>query len=152
MPLLDHFRPPVKARLAWEPLHSGWATRIADDLNERWLPGEYVAAEFTELHGRLEVNVATYEEMGPPSGGVAVGTVAAAQPRVWTPPPPVPTAPAVFPESVEVRVMRTADGNEVVAVIELVSPSNKDRPAERQAFAAKCAGYLAAGASVVVDA
>lgn len=38
----------------------------------------------------------------------------------------------------------------MVAAIELVSPRNKDRPAARRHFAAKCAAYLQAGVSVVV--
>lgn len=148
MPLLDHFHQPLRSRLAWESLHSSWATRIADDLNDRWLPAEFVAAEFTELHGRLEVDVSTYEKAD--SASSAGGVATAARPKVWLPPPPAVAVPAVFPESIEVRVMQTSEGNRVVGVIELVSPSNKDRPAERQAFAAKCAGYLASGASVVI--
>jgi hypothetical protein len=148
VPLLDHFHQPLRRRLAWEALHSGWATRIADDLNARWLPPEYVAAECTQLHGRLEVDVVTYENPESAAGGD--GAVTATRTRTWTPPPTTHTAPAVFPDTVEVRVIRTTDGDKVVAVIELVGPSNKDRPAERRAFAAKCAGYLASGASVVV--
>jgi hypothetical protein len=38
----------------------------------------------------------------------------------------------------------------LVGVIELVSPGNKDRPAERLAFATKCASYLAQGVSLIV--
>src|SRR5439155_5318006 len=37
-----------------------------------------------------------------------------------------------------------------VAVVELVSPRNKDRPAGRRAFATKCASYLAQGVSLIV--
>jgi hypothetical protein len=37
-----------------------------------------------------------------------------------------------------------------VAAIELVSPANKDRDAHRNGFAAKCAGYLAQGISLIV--
>jgi hypothetical protein len=148
MPLLDHFHQPLRRRLAWEALHSSWATRIADDLNARWLPPDYVASECTQLHGRLEVDVVTYENPEPAAGGNGAATATRA--RTWTPPPAIHTAPAVFPDTVEVRVIRTADGDKVVAVIELVSPSNKDRPAERRAFAAKCAGYLASGASLVI--
>lgn len=148
MPLLDHFHQPLRRRLAWEALHSSWATRIADDLNSRWLPPDYVASECTQLHGRLEVDVVTYENPELAAGGN--GAVATTRTRAWTPPAAVHTAPAVFPDTTEVRVVRTADGDKVVAVVELVSPSNKDRPAERRAFAAKCAGYLASGASVVV--
>jgi hypothetical protein len=36
------------------------------------------------------------------------------------------------------------------AAIELVSPSNKDRPGSRQTFAVKCASYLKQGVSVVI--
>lgn len=50
----------------------------------------------------------------------------------------------------EVRVFEASGGLTLVGVVELVSPSNKDRPEERRAFAAKTAGYLAQGVSVVV--
>ena len=39
---------------------------------------------------------------------------------------------------------------ELVAVIELVSPSNKDRPETRRLFVNKCAGLLQAGVSVTI--
>src|SRR2546421_10011379 len=58
--------------------------------------------------------------------------------------------PAVFPDTFEVRVFSTVAGLTLVAVIELVSPGNKDRPAERRAFTAKCASYLAQGVSLIV--
>jgi hypothetical protein len=58
--------------------------------------------------------------------------------------------PAAFPDTFEVRVFNTAAGLTLVAVVELVSPGNKDRPAERRAFAAKCASYLAQGVSLIV--
>ena len=35
MPLLDHFHTPLDERYPWESFHSGWATRIADQLSER---------------------------------------------------------------------------------------------------------------------
>jgi hypothetical protein len=63
MPLLDHFRPPVKLKYPWESFHAGWATRIADALNEL-LPEEFVAAEHTHAGGALEIDVATMEQDG----------------------------------------------------------------------------------------
>ncbi|HEV3259077.1 MAG TPA: hypothetical protein VG013_19550, partial [Gemmataceae bacterium] len=48
------------------------------------------------------------------------------------------------------RVFNTTGGLTLVAAIELISPCNKDRPAERRAFATKCASYLSQGISVVV--
>jgi len=41
------------------------------------------------------------------------------------------------------------DDARLVAVIELVSPRNKDRPDARRAFAAKCAAYLQRGIGIV---
>ena len=46
--------------------------------------------------------------------------------------------------------MDPAGGPRLVAAIELVSPANKDRPAHRQAFAGKCAGYLRQGIGLIV--
>jgi hypothetical protein len=105
MPLLDHFHPPLEDEIPWTTLHSGWATRIADDLNECWLTGNYIAAEIVDfdLHPEIEVRVSTKQRL-----------------------------------------------RKLVGVIELVSPSNKDRPGERRSFAAKTAAYLQEGVSVVL--
>ena len=45
---------------------------------------------------------------------------------------------------------RAQDGNRLVAVVELVSPSNKARPDARRGFAGKCAAYLHRGIGLVV--
>jgi hypothetical protein len=58
--------------------------------------------------------------------------------------------PAVFPDTFEVRVLSTDTGPKLVAAIELISPGNKDRPAERRTFAIKCASYLLQGISVII--
>jgi Protein of unknown function (DUF4058) len=50
----------------------------------------------------------------------------------------------------EVRVVDTRPGMRLAAVVELVSPGNKDRPEERQAFAAKCASYLQEQVGVII--
>jgi hypothetical protein len=76
-----------------------------------------------------------------------VGTVGAS---VWTAPAADGALPAVFPDTFEVRVLSTEAGPKLVAAIELVSPGNKDRPAERRAFATKCASYLYQGISVII--
>jgi len=69
---------------------------------------------------------------------------------VWTPPASVGSFPAVPADSFELRVYDPDAAGILVAAVELVSPANKVRAAERQAFAAKCAAYLGAGACVVV--
>jgi len=149
MPLLDHFHPPVESLYPFESFHSSWATRLADALNEV-LPPHFIAVEQTHAGSRLEIDVATFETEDPrplrSNGATATTTV----PRVWAPPAPPVTIPAIFPDSFEVRVFSTSGGWTLVGTIELVSPSNKDRPEERQAFVGKCAGYLHQGVSLIV--
>src|SRR5262249_41128993 len=53
MPLLDHFHAPLDERYPWESFHSGWATRIADQLSER-VPAEFVVAEHTHSGNHFE--------------------------------------------------------------------------------------------------
>jgi len=58
--------------------------------------------------------------------------------------------PAAFPDNFEALVFASEGGARLVAAIELVSPSNKDRLAHRQAFAVKCASYLCQGISLIL--
>ncbi len=52
----------------------------------------------------------------------------------------------------EVRVYDTQRGRRLVAAVEIVSPSNKDRPESRRVFVAKCEAMLRQGVSVsIVD-
>lgn len=149
MPLLDHFHPPLHLRYPWDSFHSTWATRLADALNDNWLPPDFIAAEHTHAGSSLEIDVATFEE----AHGAVVrhnGNATATAPRVWIPPAATGTMPAVFPDTFAVRVFSTVGGLTLVAAIELVSPANKDRAAERRAFAVKSASYLYQGISLIV--
>jgi hypothetical protein len=151
MPLLDHFHPPLHPRHHWESFHSNWATRIADSLNENWLPPDCIAEESTSAGARVEIDVATFErpteETQAEDGQSGVATVRRA---TWTPPAPMQTVPGVFPDSFEVRVFSTIEGMKLVAAVELISPGNKDRREERRAFAIKCASYLHQGISLAI--
>jgi hypothetical protein len=151
MPLLDHFHPPLESRHHWDSFHSNWATRLADQLNER-LPEGFMAEEQTHGDSRLEIDVATFEETdtdkASQSGdGNATTTVST---PTWTPTLAPRSMPAVFPESYEIRVFSTSGGLTLVGAIELVSPGNKDRLEERRAFAIKCASYLIQGISLII--
>jgi hypothetical protein len=152
MPLLDHFHRPLEDEYPWDSLHSGWATRIADLLNERWLPPQFLAAEHTHAEASLEIDVATFAREGTRAGGprAAGGGTATAAPAVWTPPAAEHTIAALFPDTFEVRIFQTRGGRTLVGAIELISPGNKDRADKRQAFTAKCASYLHQGVSVVL--
>jgi hypothetical protein len=151
MPLLDHFHPPVHPRHHWESFHSNWATRLADALNDKWLPPEFLAEEYTHSGAHLEIDVATFEQS--PVRGEALpngNPTATIPPSVWAPPAAPHTMPAVFPDTFEVRIFANTGGLTLVAAIELVSPGNKDRLEERRAFATKCASYLYQGISLII--
>jgi hypothetical protein len=152
VPLFDHFRPPVEFDLPWESLHAGWATYLATALNQRWLTRDFIALEHAHCGPYVEIDVGTFERSGSTSspsmsnGGGSVATVA----EVYAPPQALVAIPAVFPDRFEVRVFTTREGRRLVGAIELISPGNKDRAEERQAFVAKCASYLHQGVSVVL--
>jgi hypothetical protein len=150
MPLLDHFHPPMTPRHGWESFHSNWATRIADVLNDKWLPSEFLAEEYTKSGARLEIDVATFDEVSglvPTRNGPSTATLAA---PAYSAPHPARSVPVTFADTYEVRIKTTVGDARLVAAIELISPSNKDRPEERAAFAAKCASYLKEGVSVMI--
>lgn len=149
MPLLDHFHPPLSTERRWESFHSSWATRLADALTEHWLPRGYIAEEHVHFGPSVEIDVATLSQ-GEDLSGNGAGVVATRGQKIWSPAAADAVLPAVFPATFEVRVLSTETGPRLVAAIELISPSNKDRPAERRAFAIKVASYLAQGISVIL--
>lgn len=146
MPLLDHFRPPLSQRRHWDSFHGAWAEAIALGLNQSLLPAGFVAEARVKLGGQVEIDVGTFAEngAGPKAGPGAVA--------LWAPPQPVATALLAFqgPDLFEVQILSEEQGPRLVAAIELVSPANKDRPANRRMFAVKCASYLHSGVSVIL--
>ena len=147
MPLRDHFRPPLDLAHSWGELHGYWPAIICQQLFQRLPPG-YQAAPGIHLGGTsFEVDVAAMHpgRTPPPAAG---GTV------TLTAPAPTRTVEADLPDpdEFEVRVYDARRSRRLVAALELVSPSNKDRPKSRRDFVLKCAGLLADGVSVsVVD-
>jgi hypothetical protein len=145
MSLLDPFRPPLSQRRHWDSFHGAWTEAIAVHLNQAILPERFVAEARVKLGGEVEIDVATFSERAAAStagsGGVALGA----------PPQPMATAPLAFddPDIFEVQVLSEEEGPRLVAALELVSPANKDRPANRRMFAVKCASYLHSGVSVI---
>ena len=101
---------------------------------------------------RIEVDVAA--EFLPANGAGSVasssGGVATLAAPVWSPPAPALEMDAVFAAEYTVLVLNTEAGPTLVGAIELVSPSNKARPAARRAFAMKCLNYLNAGIGLIV--
>lgn len=107
------------------------------------LPEEYVAQPSVRLGDTMEIDVAALErESGRRSfsrvdegGGLSVASWAPANPKILL--------DTEFPEPSEYEVnIYTQDEFRLVAAIELVSPSNKDRPENRKTFVNKCEALL----------
>src|SRR5262249_31126056 len=132
----------------WESFHVNWAGAIADALNESLLPEGYFAEEHAQLGPWVEIDVATFTDStssAHPAGGTATLPI-----RAWAPPAAAMVVPAAFPDAFEVLVFESEGGARLVAAIELVSPGNKDRTTQRQAFAVQYASYLYRGISLIV--
>ena len=143
MTLNDHFTAPLSVTRPWEGFHSTWTTMIAQGLN-RLLPANYVAIPQTSRGPMVEIDVATLE--------LAEATAGSVGPPAWSPSEPAWSATVDWSarDLFEVRVIDQREGPRLVGAIELISPANKDRPAARQAFAGKCAGYLRLGVGLIL--
>ena len=147
MPLLDHFKPSVVAQLQWNSFHSNWASRIADDLCEL-LPEPYRAEEHIRASGGVEIDIATYRGTSDQANGKSLNHTQEER-LSWQPPLPSGVEANLLPESFEIQIVKVAH-RQIVAAIELISPANKDRPAERTAFTQKVASYLQQGICVMI--
>ena len=152
MPLRDHFHSPFNDRYRWDTVHGGLPMVIATHLNSI-LPEQYQAGPTAHLGSIMEVDIGTVLGPGedwdsdPPGGsGVAVA------PKVWTPPKPTLSVKGTWSAvaDYEVKIYDQSRALELVAAIEIVSPSNKNRPRHRRLFAGKCAAMLANDVSVVI--
>jgi hypothetical protein len=129
---------------------------IVQYLSDR-LPARYVAAPHVHLGG-LEVDVATYDhDIQDNDGGWTApvhdgGNDIGHASTNWSPSAPTLAVATDLPASdeYEVRVYDTKRGRRLVAVIEIVSPANKDRPEHRSAFVTKCAALLQDCVSVII--
>jgi hypothetical protein len=151
MPLRDHFHAPLSDQSPWDGFHGQWPAMIVIGLSRR-LPRRYVALPKIHL-GSFEIDVATFDKDGadflPAGGSDNGGGVATA---VWAPSRPTQAVATDFADmdTYEVNVYDNKYGRRLVASIEIVSPSNKDRPEHRRAFVAKCATLLREGVSVTI--
>lgn len=139
MVLHDHFRPPLSLRRHWHAFHNAWCTYLASHLNDQ-LPEGYFAEPNVQFG--IEIDVAAWDEQ-------AGETVAISS--SWSPPPPSQAVTlALLADLVEVQVYSREGGPTLAAAIELVSPANKDRSANRDAFVSKCASYVQQGVGLLI--
>jgi hypothetical protein len=151
MPLLDHFHDTVRSPVQWSSVHSQWAAEIVRRLNSHWLGRRFVAATRATVAEHSEIDIAEYDTgLGASGGGngQSAGVPDAAL-LPWSAGEPVATAVADIPALNEVRI-HSQEYGELVAAIEIVSPSNKDRPNTRDAFVGKCLDYIGQGVCVVI--
>ncbi len=141
MPLLDHFHEPWLEAAPWESIGSLWVTNVTRWLNQTLPKPEFRSYAHIHLGHMVEADVAEFEQ---PERSANGGT------QVATLPAPVLTFDPEFPDEFEVRINTIRDGRKLVAVIEFVSPSNKDRDEARQKFVSKCVGYLQMGIGLVI--
>jgi len=107
------------------------------------LPEPYFAEPGVHLGTLYEVDIGTYRDLkpdspavGPSEGGIAVATYAPPQPTL-TVEPRLP-----LQDVYEVRIYDSRRHRRLVAAIEIVSPSNKNRPETRTTFVSKVASLL----------
>lgn len=141
--LLDHFHPPFSERFGWKSFHTQWAAVITADLNEKLPPGWRAAGE---AEFGIEIDVGVVDDREATDGGQPEYPVLS-----WQPQQPTLTIPfTLSTDIVEIRVLNTSYGPELVGAIELVSPANKDRPETRDAFVTRCAAILQQGAGLLI--
>jgi Protein of unknown function (DUF4058) len=147
MPLRDHFRSPVNDTHSWDEVHGQWPGEIVRHLTTI-LPAGFRAAPKVHLGSSFEVDVSTYNldsrnpDTGADPGDGGTGTLTALSPTLTV------EADLSEQDEYEVRIYDAVRGRQLVAAIEIVSPSNKDRPDTRELFVVKVASLLQQGVCV----
>jgi len=148
MPLHDWTR--VEAGI-FHDFHNAWVTELRNALNGGLLPGDFYA--LAEQHaGRYIADVLTLHASSPsveppplplPGGAIAL---AEAPPRVRR----KQTASAAARQRRRTLAIRHTSGHRLVALVEIVSPANKDREEHVTEFAVKCVSALELGIHLLV--
>jgi len=127
MPVLDHVYQAEKGDSGWEGFHTVWISHLTRSLNRRWLPADYRAVP-VRYFGPVKFDVGVVREPA-----IAYAEPLDERPSAYDLPAPDTEVPGVVAPFA--RVLVEAPGGRLVAVIELVSPANKDQPTSRDAFA-----------------
>lgn len=147
MPLRDHFHPPASNFASWEELHGAWPATMAMRLNTI-LPAQYRSGVKIFLGTLVEVDVGTFEteqQEAVESNNVDHGLAWEAEH-----PTLLLESNELTPPEYEVRIYDERFDRRLVAAVELVSPSNKDREKAREAFVSKCHAMLQQEICVVI--
>lgn len=129
----------------WESFHNDWLTRLGDDIFPHLPPG-------------FELYTGTAARIGLAAVKPDVG-VLNPQPDPLYRPDPAAVAVADLPAPDDEAAVATVEPQRavyvqynglIVAVVEVVSPRNKDRPSERADAAARYAGYVRGGVNLML--
>ena len=143
MPIHDWSR--VRAN-RFHDFHQGWTVEVCRRLNAGLLPTGYIAL-VEEATRRPEPHFVTLSVPVKPDGGTPVGlTIADAPPRVRV----QTQADATRYAGKANRIAIHHPDGDVVAVIEIVSPGNKDSQHAIRSFARKSAQFLRGGIHLLI--
>ncbi|HEX4610170.1 MAG TPA: DUF4058 family protein [Urbifossiella sp.] len=131
-------------RPGWEGLHIFWMTEIARALRSELPPGYRAVIGSSPL---VAVGAVPVKPDVAVTNGTAAYPLTNPTSSAPAPEPDVEVAVAMLEEDTSVQVEQ--DGR-LVAVVELVSPRNKDRPTAREQYAARYLGYLRGGVHVLL--
>jgi hypothetical protein len=132
--------------------HTVWIAEIMKALNDGLLPeGYYALAE--QVASRMQTDVLTLrvpraQPLPPPRGGVAVAEAPPTVSRTTRPDPQ--RKPRRAMRRGRHLVVRHTSGHQVVALVKIVSPANKDRKLHVRQFAEKVAASLEANVHVLL--
>ncbi len=148
--LLDHFSGALETYRDWHGFHQMWASVLAADLN-RHLPEGWFAEPNVQF--QIEIDVAAFETSDAGAAPAVARQESIGPLENWS--PPAPTSVLEVPgwyDVVAVEIYAPQRPRSLAGAIEIVSPSNKDRPESREAFVAKCERYLQTGVGLsIVD-
>ena len=129
----------------YHDFHNSWLIHLKEALNEGGLPDDYYAMTDQRVDN-AEPDVVTYRAGANASHGTAVLELT---PRVKYQTQPL--LKRAKPRRRERRItIRHTSGHQIVAIIEIVSPSNKDRRGNVRRFSEKVVGFLEAGVHVLM--
>jgi hypothetical protein len=146
MPLRDHFHSPINDRHRWDAVHGLWPGMMVRELFDRLPPG-FQAEPQVHLGSGGEVDIGTFEEN-------ASQTPRWEHPESETQASPTPTlvleTALSEQDEYQIRIYDEDRDRRLVATIELLSPSNKDRPASRELFLSKVTTLLQQNVAVTL--
>lgn len=147
MPVHDWTR--VSAGI-FHDFHNTWIVTLKNALNDGVLPAGYYAISEQRagqvIPDVLALQTSTSQPVAaPPSGTTAVADTPPRVSLVMT-----PDSETVYAQKQRTLVVRQSGDHRIVALLEIVSPGNKDRPSAVQAFVEKAVAALSQGYHLLV--